>query len=202
MKNQKGFIPIIIILIVLIGFVGVYYVGTLKPQKVVDSPTPTAISTVSTAPTAKPVVTSDPTANWKTYTNSQYKFLFTYPKELTYLYDQLSGGNLLLQNFDGSKPRKELDSDFQFVLTVSKYGGNPLEDYPKLWESEYGKNQTKDIIVGGVKAIKGFSGQKYTPVPTVWFTDNNTLFTVQLSNPKSTNEEWFDQILSIFKFTN
>lgn len=142
----------------------------------------------------------DPTANWKTYTNEDYRFSFSYPKELTYLYDHLKDGNILLQNFDGSSPRKELDSDFQMVITANDTNGKPLEDYPKQWETELGKLPTETISVGGITAIKDFSGQKYQAVPTVWFSKNATTFMIQLSHPKSTNKIWFDQILSTFKF--
>src|SRR3989344_660851 len=104
-------------------------------------------------------------------------------------------GNQLLQNFDGSKPRQETASDFQLALFVSKDDGTSLENYPKQWEGEFGKLQTETITIGGIKAIKGFSGQKYRVVPTVWFTLTNILYTIQLSNPNSTNKSWFDQIL-------
>lgn len=41
MRNQKGFVPFIIILLSLIGFIGVYYLGTLKPKPVSEQPAET-----------------------------------------------------------------------------------------------------------------------------------------------------------------
>lgn len=154
----------------------------------------------SPTPIPTPAIVADPTTDWKTYTNEDYGFSFSYPKELTYLYDHLKGGNILLQNFDGSSPRKELDSDFQMVVTADDTNTKPLEDYPKQWETELGKLPTETISVGGITAIKGFSGQKFQAVPTVWFSKSATTFMIQLSRPKSTNKIWFDQILSTFKF--
>jgi hypothetical protein len=157
-----------------------------------------SISPVYTEPNQSP----DPTANWKTYTNTQYGFSFKYPTDLGFLYDQLSGGNLLLQNFNGTAPRKELDSDFQFALFVTKYDGTPLFKFSEQWEKELKTGKPIIVEIANKQAVRGFSGQKYNPVPTIWFTDKNNLYTIQLSNPESTNKDWFDQILSTFKFTN
>lgn len=44
MKNQNGFAPVIIFLIALIGFVGVYYLGTFKPKTITVSSIPNAVS--------------------------------------------------------------------------------------------------------------------------------------------------------------
>lgn len=64
MKNQAGFVPVIIVLVVLIGFVGVYYLGRLNPKKDVLDPSSSPIATVvssskptvpTTQPTLKPV---------------------------------------------------------------------------------------------------------------------------------------------------
>lgn len=202
-------------------FVGKYiYTSKLTPSPIISaSPSPTPTNQTCVTPPPECVTESgsiklecsppyigeycvSPTANWKTYTNNDFGFSFSYPKELTYLYDHLKGGNILLQNFDGSSARKELDSDFQMTITADNANSKPLEDYPKQWETELGKLPTETISVGGITAIKGFSGQKYQAVPTVWFSKNATTFMIQLSHPKSTNKIWFDQILSTFKFTN
>lgn len=199
-------LSILLLLSVLIAGFFAYQTQKLVSELTVlkNEPTPTAIAKVE--PTDDQGLEPEPipleilTKDWKTFSNNDYKFLFRYPKELTNLYDQLSGGNLLLQNFDGSNPLKELISDFQLTLSVSKYDGTALESYPKNWESDLGKLPWEIITVSNTKAVKGYSGQKYKAVPTVWVTDGKTLFTIQLSNPDSTNKKWFDQILSTFKF--
>lgn len=191
-SNTLTIVSVAVFIILALGAVAYLYYQNQQLKGMLASyqnPTPTSSATA--------LATADPTANWKTYTNSLYKFSFTYPAELTYLYDQLSGGNLLLQNFDGSKPRKELNSDFQLVLVVSKDDGNTLSQLAKNAASK----NTTNVKIGEADAVRGTSIQKYVDVPTVWFKDNGNLFTIQLSNPNSTNNKWFDQILSTFKFT-
>ena len=57
-----------------------------------------------------PEPTADPTANWKTYTNTQYNFLFKYP---TYLEDKggisgpYTGTNIAIRSFADSKTMAE-----------------------------------------------------------------------------------------------
>src|SRR3989344_3718673 len=77
---------------------------------------------VDNTPLSSPTDSSDPTAsqapngdlaNWKIYTNGILGFQFSNPQEINFIYDQFkeytenksSSGNLLLQNFDGLKPR-------------------------------------------------------------------------------------------------
>ncbi|MDP1722204.1 MAG: hypothetical protein Q8L37_03265 [Candidatus Gottesmanbacteria bacterium] len=168
------------------------------------TPLPDGASAKEGAPTL--ATGADLFAQWITYTNDKHKFSFTYPQELSYLNDYLDKntqiyGNLLLQNFDGSKPRKELTSDFQMGIWLNKDDGTPLANHPKQWEKELGKLPIEYITVGGINAIKGFSEQKYQAVPTVWFSKNDDSYMIQLSHPNSTNKIWFDQILSTFKFT-
>lgn len=69
-NNQKGFVPIIIILVVLIGLVGVYFLGRLNPKTIVTNPSSSPITTI--VPTIKP--TTDQTANWKTYNTKKFDF--------------------------------------------------------------------------------------------------------------------------------
>ena len=65
----------------LIAIGGAYYFGTQKSNifpTSTQTSTPVAIGTPTQfVPTDKP--TTDPTANWKTYTNTQYGFSFKYP---------------------------------------------------------------------------------------------------------------------------
>lgn len=62
--SQKGFANIILVIVIII-FVGVvgYFAFVKKSEPIVQQPTPTL----------------DKTANWETYTNSQYGFSFKYP---------------------------------------------------------------------------------------------------------------------------
>lgn len=152
------------------------------------------------------------TANWKTYTNTNLGFSFSYPQELNYLYDQFDnfltknapGGNLLLQNFDGSKPfQGDQSSIFQLAIDVYR-------NSESLTLDTYVNNQRKannvtepsqNVTISGKNAIKGMTVQKNERVHALWFMQKGYIFTVYLETPKSTFVNWFNQILSTFKFT-
>ncbi|MFZ3301667.1 MAG: hypothetical protein WA152_03080 [Microgenomates group bacterium] len=154
--------------------------------------------------TTEPVATTssevDPTTDWKTYTNDKFNFSFKYPKEMSYLYDQsdqyvengISNAMILVQNFDGTKPRAETKNDLQIVVYISnKSGAFNLEDP---------QGEKTDITINGVKATKSYTTQKLVLVPTIFFQSSPNKIAIQLSNPDSTNKLWFDQIVSTFKF--
>ena len=72
--KQKGFAPIIIIVLVAIVASGVYFLGT---KNILKLPTSFSLPTISPSPTPTP----DPTANWKTYTNYEYGYSVKYPSD-------------------------------------------------------------------------------------------------------------------------
>jgi hypothetical protein len=84
--NQKGFVPILIIFLVLAAIGGAYYFGTLKSGKqIFPSPTPQNSPLTDSTPSALPTPnqTEDPTAKWNTYTTKDNKFTFKYPSDWT-----------------------------------------------------------------------------------------------------------------------
>jgi hypothetical protein len=203
-KPKKNYLNLILISFAFILFIGgVYYLGR---QSVKNTEVPAVIPTITpdaVLPQTNSVPTTvvDPTANWKTYTNSKFNFSFKYPLELTYIADQsdqyvengISNAMILVQNFDGSKPRTETSSDFQIVIYISNKAGQfNLED-PQGVQSK--------VIINGIEAIKTTTTQKWESVPTVIFQSSPNKVAIQLSTPKSINKALFDQILSTFKFT-
>jgi hypothetical protein len=77
--KQKGFIPILIVIIIaLVAVAGAYYFGTLKRDALpipTQTPSPIATNTpIQVLPTTKP--TTDPTASWKTYSNGEFSFKY------------------------------------------------------------------------------------------------------------------------------
>lgn len=156
-----------------------------------------------------PTDTMNETANWKTYTNSSLGFSFSYPLDLIYLYDQFDdfinkntlNGNLLLQNFDGTKPRREKASDFQLVVDVNRNQQHlSLNEYIEQ-NNNLNPSNLQEISINGKKAIRGIAIQKYEKVPVVWLEYKGFIFTIFLETPKSTNAQWFDKILSTFRFS-
>ncbi len=75
MTNQKGSATVILLvaLVVVVAAVLTYFTFLKKPGEVAVSPTP--MPTATKTATATP----DETANWKTYTNTQYGFEIKYP---------------------------------------------------------------------------------------------------------------------------
>ena len=77
-KLSKWIIAVVVVLLLLIvGGVSAYVLNKNSMKKVLPSPTPVAI--VSQTPTV--TLTPNPTANWKAYTNNDYKFSFQYPSD-------------------------------------------------------------------------------------------------------------------------
>jgi hypothetical protein len=60
----------------ILGVLGILYAGIAIGKKQVSSNTQ-----LTTVPTVTPEHASDPTADWKTYTNQKYKFSVKYPQE-------------------------------------------------------------------------------------------------------------------------
>lgn len=181
LSQPSSKLPLILFGIVLILSAGL---GGLYLGKYLYGPKTPAVSiSPIVVPTATP--TPDPTANWKTYTNSKLGFTFQYPTELVFLSDGLdNGGSLLLQNFDGIKSNGDTNTSFQLALFKTQTNGS-------------GQITT----INSYRAIRGTSVQKKEDVPTVWITNGTSYYMFQLSTPKTINSVWFDQILSTFQFT-
>lgn len=72
--KQKGFVPILIVIILATAVLGGYLVYQNQP-KPTPSPEPSPLSTEA------PAKVEDPTANWKTYTDSTFGYSFKYPAD-------------------------------------------------------------------------------------------------------------------------
>jgi hypothetical protein len=82
--NQKNLISVLAVLVLILGGTTIYFLTAQKSvAPVVPTPVPVSktVPVVQNNPTA-PVV-QDETAGWKTYTNSEFKYSFQYPQELT-----------------------------------------------------------------------------------------------------------------------
>ena len=89
-KNQKGFIPVLILLTFVILGLSVYFgYSYLKPKEVSIIPTQSPIVSNS------PVASGEPTADWKTYTNLELGISFKYPPKFTQNGTGLVSGTLL-----------------------------------------------------------------------------------------------------------
>lgn len=197
MKNQKGFIPIIIILVVLFGFVGIYYLGTLKPKSVSESPNTTiVVSTLSSSvPSAKPVVATDQTADWKTYINSKHKFSFSYPGTWNIDENLKDYGELRLVFFPSGSVLNEMP-DGNIIVSIQWGAGDTRTlDYLK---SEYFPKSIR-LFIGNKEMLKDglFAIVKVDHENSIEIRGGEYNI-----NQKAEASVYFDQILSTFKFIN
>jgi len=77
--NQKGFVNIIlvVVIVILLGVVGYFALVKKSPLIVQQTPISTQTKTPTPTPTPTPVPTNE-TANWKTYINKDYNFQLTF----------------------------------------------------------------------------------------------------------------------------
>lgn len=223
-NTMSGFVQIILILIIVaVAIGGVYYFGTLKNKSslVLVTSTPT--------PIASPKLVSDvddPTANWKTYTNTEYGYVIKVPNYLIQLQDN-RGGVLSVNSASwrfGKNDMTKIDDKHKTIaqnainLFVSVFDENASEENYNLTcqPSVLGFNINKPII-NYVPVNKEFSKYveysgitSYDTEPDVtWWSSNlcfmykNKFYHVNYQNFESTDvDTTFNQILSTFKFTN
>ena len=201
---QRGFAPILIVLLIGIALVvagGAYYFGldhgfekSVSQTPQITSPTPIVSESTSSADTA----------NWKTYTNNQYKYYIKYPS------------NWLTANSDGDFYNDEYFSDpgidknlhQRITIRVIKYVGPKWKNSKEYFDEIY-QNSTKLTILGLPAAKEIVNGGKpnsetYYSTNIYIYMDNLVYVLSNSSTEKATVDKYepiFDQILSTFKFT-
>ena len=193
--RQKGFTPIIILLVVLLlGVLG--YFAFTKGYININLPKPSASNNPVTLPSSSP--TPDPTANWKTYTNPEEGITFKYPSDLYLVYRKsdkslgLDGHIFICEN------KTSVDENY-FVLCGP---GMRIQtrDYSQGWGGGCGPEGIIETI-----NIGGFETE------TCWTSDggdfntenpySNNPYVVGFVFGKNFNKIISKEILSTFKFT-
>lgn len=200
MKSQKGFVPVIIVLVVLIGFVGVYFLGTLKNKTTVVSPTsvPNIVINESSVPSSKPVATNDPTYYWKTYSNTKFNYSLKIPSDwVGYTMKDFS-----IQNFTGLEdtlylgPRETTKRPPQLIQITGQASGSADQEVFDL---------TKCTVTNVYVGTKNTNGT-HTKCPGL---ETNGFITIKTNNFKYTIDELkgtdmdhqvFNQIISTIEF--
>lgn len=189
MNNQKGFANIISIMVVviLLGAVG-YFAFVKKSEPIAQQPTPTPVQTRKpVSPT--PTLTPNPTANWKTYTNTQYGFSLT-----------------LTDAWKGYKVFQRSDivySDVQYLDF-----GVPTKNNPSGMFHDSGSNGYSAPFGVAVypKARWSTVSQQGGPIPTYITQNSQYVFAYygwqDCPNDLCNVNFEIPQILSTFKFTN
>lgn len=202
--KQKGFANTILmaIIVVLLGaLVYVAFVKKSEPTVKQQSPGQT------TTPTLK-----DETADWQTYRNEKYGFTVKYPQDWfsrdcnsTFVGFSYSQSKLPLCNTDQKPPHIEIFVREKDVIGIEKYikdTQNYLGNSLKTTLTVNG-NIPATKITGLVKAHEGPGPDGGTQTIQVLFSDNNNIYQVFYYGLDNKDySQFFDQILSTFKFTN
>ena len=233
-NNQKGLAPILVVILIalVVFFAPIPYYQKESPSCEIYPPNPSCgISkgwhlspslwqhlsgnlekTVSTSTNARPTPagsaeTANPDsigANWKTYTNTAYKFSFTYPPHWSALESTSHENPYAL--FVELGPASTIQSGGLIAISIR----NQIEsDYLALLNKvDYQIAQRSDIQLGQNKATrykldqKSTSGEKIQR-DIVLATQNGLLYEINRgANSSKDNQLVFDQILSTFQFSN
>ncbi|MEJ0021301.1 MAG: PsbP-related protein [Candidatus Doudnabacteria bacterium] len=161
-------------------------------------------STISVPSPAQPVVHKDPTADWKTYTNSQYGFSFKYPPTLLVGLEgtgtfysisilepsQTAANSLVTFEVEPNGNPKNLPLDEWYTEQLAAFKLTP-EQLPKT-----------DITVGGKPAIRlDYSSTGQSEFHVIVQLNKTDLFHINYPKPPTKFDIDFDQIVSNVKFT-
>ena len=191
--RQKGFAPIIIlILLVLVAF-GAYYFGTIKNKTILS---PTASVQPSTIPS------SDSTVNWKTYIDSGHNYSFKYPSSYV-LGQHLTGDGVTLAK-PASVGIQDLVIDFNPNYTKADLGTFTNDRRNSLLQVGTANNIDTTTLSGITVKHYYSCGEKCGDDYFVGIDPNYILEIEVLYSSKDVILQYkplADQILSTFKFT-
>lgn len=131
------------------------------------------------------------TSDWKTYRNEQYGFEIKYPKEFSSWEANYSQQNA--EKIDVGFRPEDLQGSVLVITVLDK----PLQELSTYEHSLYGNPTNETIKIGDLTGVK-FSG--YRPRMIGIQKGNYTFFFLALNWRNEKDLEYFDQMLSTFKF--
>lgn len=208
--NQKGnALPIILgILIICAVGAGVYYFSSKRTPIQQNKP---VAALVSQTPTPSPSP-KDETANWKTYTNTDYNFSLKYPQKFTLKVDHTSAKKIGYQE-GGRSGLYQL----WFYITedgVEKYSGYSVDLYTspnKTLAEQFSNLSLKPLSNNhGADEVAGVDYKSNEPGSrnenfTIWyFRVKNTFFVITpiLQDSSATDKIWNYPVLETLNFAN
>jgi len=200
MKNQKGFIlPIIIIVVVIavLGTAGYFaYKQYSAPKPVACTQEakvcPDGSSVGRTGPNCEFAQCPDQTANWQTYTNSEYGFEIKYPESSQCRFSEIDKGVFAFG-------RIELNVTDSKELDLNDYVDSFINDNNLAVDIRQNINIANR---GGVKLTYRFGGtNRYGEVNFIKNNENIHAIGFTAGGFTCDEPQIFDQILSTFKFT-
>jgi hypothetical protein len=193
--NPSKFLTILLTLVVLISLSGLVYfylqTQSLKQQLVLQTkPTPT----ISDTPKIQTSPTTDPTANWETYTNKDLHITFQYPDQFVVV--EPAPGFLKIKN--------DNDPVAQAGISIETRGSGPYTTYSEAqsyFQDSFNVTETKNVgmwqifqgigkegMLKGVEFRSGIIEYRGGALEMEVLADTEYI-------------QYFDQILSTFKFT-
>lgn len=183
MKNQKGFAPLIIILVILLGIGGVYYFGKLSPNESVDTTSP--IATVSSLPVATPTpetVSASVNAvvlnyllpsGWQTTTDSTNTFKVGFDPATQDAKNENGTLGITNKNLDNNQYYSPYGNSMNF--SIKQYNGGSRHEfiYKMIGENPHETDSLMDNYKEYNYTIDGKSclildGISISQYPTVW----------------------------------
>ncbi len=187
--NWVLILGIVLLLVSVLALVGYYLYQ--NSQSRVSVSTPIALTSIS------PIATTDPTADWKTYTNQKALFTFKYPTQFKVDPDCIenktcNGSFLTLTGIDMHVDQFLTSNNCQ-NLTNSSWSGTVKKSIIKI--------DSLDSLLISSDNFKS-EGNPISQLRAICTTIGNGSVKIQMQTPKSSgNIEIFDQILSTSKFT-
>ena len=193
-NNQKSFTSLILIgaIVVLIALGG-YFVWSKKSEPITQKQTPEVTQTETSITTSK-----DETANWKTYTNSDYGFELKYPQDWKFVPIFERKPDFFRVEFFSPNTLK-FDDILIMVQPILAVGN--LEKYIK---------GSKEVLPDSIQEyfLDGVKGYKYLILGlndyyTILVENRNRGYNIVVKNTSDENKltKIKSQILSTFKFT-
>lgn len=187
-KTNKGFIPVIIILLVLVGL-GIFYFAKSQEGIAIARPVPDFVTSNEI---------SDPTASWKTLTLLNNTVSIEYPDSI-YLEKDGSDNFAVALSYKGES---HMNGGFRIDATFTQQ----YADFTKaIKETEiYFKPYTnfkKQTLQNGIVKMSGVFDTDVRVIALVDYKGKAIAFDY-LSQREKVSPEIFNQILSTFKFTN
>lgn len=223
--NQKGLVPILIIILVAAAVLGGYFIYQNQPKPTPPPQPKTLINPedYSNPPASTYISESIPsaeTANWKTYANTQFKFLIKYP--LDFLVNDKAAKNTITieKEYQSQKEAPGYPSFMYISLIPDDFKGKAGEIYVydpeearmllnmQIGGTDQDQRYTRlaDLIIDGVnaKVFENLVPPRGSDKRRLYFHKGSNTYMIGLvtsSEDKSMTLETFNQILSTFKFT-
>lgn len=187
LMNQKGLAPILIVFLIAILGIGGYLIYT----KTYSTPQPSS----NLAPATPAPTTTDETANWKTYTNTEYALQINYPPDWEVRIDNNTNAFLLL-----SLRISDRDNSIDIrVLNQSLEAWKREYIFDSLEETEF---NSLPAFLGTINSIGDREAKQYAFTSPKNKSEIVVIdYKTAISDPEKSGNKTVNQILSTFKFT-